>query len=160
MKSLMIVALLIFTITSVTLAQSVEKVPTPFTDPVTIVTDFFNAYRQGDHAKLSSLLHPEVVWIQPGNNRIAGVKRSREEVMLLGKQLNELSDKTIQLHSIKILNATANSVACILHWKAAQETGGVLDVENVDIYTIENGKIVSVKVYSSNLIQEDRFWGK
>jgi uncharacterized protein len=160
MKNIITVIVMITTTMSTTIAQSVERVPVPATEPVQVVKEFFQAFGQRDHAKVSSLLHPEVVWIQPGNSRIAGVKRSREEVLLMGKQMSEISDKTIALAEIKFLNATGNSIACVLHWKAVQQTGSVLDVENVDIYTVENGKIVSVKVYSGDLIQEDKFWGK
>jgi hypothetical protein len=78
----------------------------------------------------------------------------------MGKQMGERSAKTITLAEIKFLSATGNSVACLLRWKAAQPTGVVLDVENIDVYTIENGKIVNVKVYSADLEQEDKFWGR
>ena len=109
---------------------------------------------------MESLLHPDVIWIQPGNNRIAGVKKSRVEVLAMGKSMAELSAKTIQLAELKILDANGNSVACLLRWKATQPGGNTLDVENVDIYTVENNKIVSVKLYSANIEMEDKFWGK
>jgi ketosteroid isomerase-like protein len=158
MKNIILV-FMVLTIFSVTSAQSIEEM-SPKVEPLTIVKEFFQAYIQGDHEKVSSLLHPEIIWIQPGNNRIAGVKGSREEVLLMGKRMIELSDKSISLTDIKFLNTTGNSVACILHWKATHPTGAVLDVDNVDVYTIENGKIVCVKVYSNDLMQEDKFWGR
>lgn len=129
-------------------------------DPANVMKDFFDAYRTHDRAKINALIHPEVVWIQPGANRIAGVKKSRSEVLEMGQLMRQLSDKTIQLADVKILNATGNSLACLLRWKAAQPVGTILDVENIDVYTIENGLIVQVKVYSADLEQEDKFWGK
>lgn len=146
-------------IASVTFAQPIAS-STTITYPAEVVKEFFNAYRNHDREKVAALLHPEVVWIQPGDNRLAGVKKSREEVLAMGKLMGELSAKTIQLADIRITNTNGNSVACVLRWKAAQPTGHVLDVENIDVYTIENGKIVHVKIFSADLDQENSFWGK
>jgi len=129
-------------------------------DPSVLIKEFFDAYRAHNREKVSSMMHPDILWTQPGNNRLSGVKKSREEVKAMGKLMAELSAKTIELADIKVLNATGNSVACLLRWKAVQPTGNVLDVENIDIYTIENGLIVNAKIYSADLIQEDKFWGK
>jgi len=129
-------------------------------DASVLIKEFFDAYRAHNREKVSSMMHPDILWTQPGNNRLSGVKKSREEVKAMGKLMAELSAKTIELADIKVLNATGNSVACLLRWKAVQPTGNVLDVENIDIYTIENGLIVNAKIYSADLIQEDKFWGK
>jgi ketosteroid isomerase-like protein len=149
--------LFMMVITSITFAQPIAS---STTEPAEVVKEFFDAYRSHNREKVAALLHPEVVWIQPGNNRLAGVKKSREEVLAMGKQMGELSDKTIQLADIRVTDTNGNSVACILRWKAAQPTGKTLDVENVDIYTVENGKIVSVRIFSADLEQENSFWGK
>jgi len=152
MKNLIFILVMI--ISSSTHAQSIA------TAPESVVNQFFDAYKNRQHEQLESLLHPDVIWIQPGNNRIAGVKKSRVEVLAMGKSMAELSAKTIKLAELKILDANGNSVACLLRWKATQPGGNTLDVENVDIYTVENNKIVSVKVYSANIEMEDKFWGK
>lgn len=155
-----IIILLVATLPSMSqaIAQPGNEADAPDAAPVAVVKEFFNAYSLRDHARVSSLLHPEILWVQPGDNPIAGVKKSREEVLQMGKRMSELSEKSITLAEIKFLNASGNSVACILRWKAAKPTGAVLDVENVDIYTVENGKIVYVKVYSADLTQENEFW--
>ncbi|HTJ51340.1 MAG TPA: nuclear transport factor 2 family protein [Cyclobacteriaceae bacterium] len=161
MKNIIIIFIAMVSATTITIAQPSEKAEAVVNiDPSSVVKDFFNAFREKNREKVASLLHPEVVWIQPGNNQLSGVKKSREEVMQMGKQMGERSAKTITLAEIKFLSATGNSVACLLRWKAAQPTGVVLDVENIDVYTIENGKIVNVKVYSADLEQEDKFWGR
>ncbi len=110
-------------IPSVMFAQPMDHAATTVTDPAWVVKEFFDAYRNHDRERVSSLLHPEVFWVQPGSNRLAGIKKSREDVLAMGKLMGELSAKTIQLADIKILNANGNSVACLLRWKAAQPTG-------------------------------------
>jgi ketosteroid isomerase-like protein len=36
----------------------------------------------------------------------------------------------------------------------------VLDTDNIDVYTVEDGKIVAAKIYMEDVEQEDAFWGK
>jgi len=143
-----------------TLAQpNVSPEPTN-ADPSAFIKEFFDAYSAHNREKVSSMMHPDIMWTQPGNNRLSGVKKSREEVKAMGRAMAEISAKTIELADFKVLNATGNSVACLLRWKAVQPTGNKLDVENIDVYTIEDGKIVAVKIYSADIDQEDKFWGK
>src|SRR6478736_7634956 len=159
MKTTKLIVVFISCALSTSAQPNVSPEPTN-TDPSAIVKEFFDAYRAHNREKVSSMMHPDIMWTQPGNNRLSGVKKSREEVKAMGKLMAELSAKTIELADFKVLNATGNSVACLLHWKAVQPTGNTLDVENIDIYTIENGLIVNAKIYSADLIQEDKFWGK
>ncbi|GHN03010.1 ketosteroid isomerase [Cytophagales bacterium WSM2-2] len=156
MKNYILPVLVLCTLSVV--AQPSPSSETKSTDPATITKEFLNAVRGHDSKKATALLHPDVIWVQPGTNRLSGVKKSREEVQEMGKRMGELSDKSIELAEVRVLNANGNSVACLLRWKAVQPTGNVLDVENIDVYTIENGLIVSVKVYSADLEQENRFW--
>jgi len=129
-------------------------------EPLEVVRQFLTAYRNGDHAKFASLLHPDVIWIQPGDNRLAGVKKSKTELLQMGAKMAELSAGTIKLNDVKYFAANGNTVVCILHWKGAQPPGGVLDVQNIDVYTVENGKIIMAKIFSQDIEQENRFWGK
>jgi ketosteroid isomerase-like protein len=129
-------------------------------DPVRVVKEFLTAYMAGDHQKFSHLLHPDVLWIQPGDNRISGVKKSKTELLQMGARMSELSAKTLKLVDVTYYSSNGNSVVCILHWQAAQPTGLVLDINNIDVYTVENGKIVMARIFSENIEKEDQFWGK
>lgn len=128
--------------------------------PEHVVREFLFAVQQGDHEKLKTLLHPNVQWEQPGNNRLSGTKKSMAEVFEMGRIMGEWSEKTVKLAAIRQCGVNGNTVAVQLRWTAAQPTGNVLDVSNIDIYTVENGKITQVKIFSENILQEDRFWGK
>jgi uncharacterized protein len=66
-------------------AQSNSEIPTSSAlEPIQVVKEFLDAYREGNHEKVNSLFHPDVVWIQPGDNRISGVKKSRTELNQMG----------------------------------------------------------------------------
>ncbi|GAB3945042.1 nuclear transport factor 2 family protein [Spirosoma harenae] len=130
------------------------------TQSMQVVNEFLTAVQQGNQAKLASLIHPTIQWSQPGNNRFSGIKKSSTEVFQMVGGMFQVSENSLALTDIKVLTANGNSVACLVHWKAVQPNGGILDVDNIDVYTVENGKIVQAKVYSANVEQEDNFWLK
>ncbi|WP_227699110.1 nuclear transport factor 2 family protein [Spirosoma radiotolerans] len=130
------------------------------TQSMQVVRDFLTAVQQGNQAKLASSLHPNVEWDQPGNNRFSGVKKSSADVFKMVGGMFEVSSNSLALTDVKVLTANGNSVACLVHWKAVQPNGGRLDVDNIDVYTVEKGQIVKAKVYSADIAQEDDFWLK
>jgi ketosteroid isomerase-like protein len=123
-----------------------------------VVSTFLTAIQQGNHDVLASSLHPDVTWSQPGTNRFAGQKTSRTEVFKLVGGMVEASEKSLRLTDVKTLAVNGNQVACLLHWKAIQSNGGILDVDNIDVYTVKNGQIVNATIFSADLAQEDNFW--
>ena len=128
--------------------------------PLQVVKVFLTAYMEHDHEKFVSLVHPDVVWVQPGDNGISGVKKSKNELLEMGKKMAELSMRTLKLEDIQFFAPTGNTVVCILHWTASQPSGNVLDIRNIDEYTVENGKIVLARIYSEDIDKENSFWGK
>lgn len=125
-----------------------------------VVSEFLTAVQTGDQAKLAASLHPNVEWNQPGSNRFSGTKKSSTAVFQMVGGMFELTANTLALTDVKVLTVNGNQVACLIHWEAAQPTGVVLDVDNIDVYTVENGKIVSATIYSADIAQEDHFWAK
>lgn len=123
-----------------------------------VVSDFLTAVQQHNGEKMTALLHPDVVWSQPGKNRFAGQKKSRDEVFQMAGGMQEVAAKTLTLSSVKTLSVNGNQVACLVHWQAVQPNGGVLDVDNIDVYTVKDGQIVNAMVFSADIAQEDNFW--
>lgn len=68
------------------------------------------------------------------------------------------SENTLRLTDIRTLSVNSNQVACSVHWKAVQPNGGILDVDNIDVYTVKDGQIINVTVFSADVMQEDNFW--
>ena len=130
------------------------------TSAVRLINAFLTAVQQGDHTIPKAVLHPNVKWHQPGSNRFAGTKESSAAVFQMVRSMSEASSRTLRLADVKLITVNGNQVACLVNWKAVMEGGGVLDVDNIDVYTLENGKIVEATVYSADLAQEDWFWGK
>lgn len=124
-----------------------------------VVNEFLTAVQHGDTQKLAALMHPNVEWSQPGNNSISGIKRSSAEVFQMVGKMYELSDNTLMLTSIKSIGVNGNSVACLINWTAAQPSGGVLNVDNIDVYTVEKGQITKVNIFTADETKENQFWG-
>lgn len=125
-----------------------------------VVQEFLTAVQQGNTQRLGELLHPDVKWEQPGNNRFSGSRKNLTEVFQMVGGMFGLSANTLALTEIKTLAVNGNSVACLIHWQATKPAGGVLDVDNIDVYTVEDGKIVKAVIYTADAEQEDAFWGR
>lgn len=124
------------------------------------VKNFLTAVQKGDNQTLAALIHPSIHWSQPGTNRFSGQKTSSAAVFQMVGDMFAATANTLSLADIKQITVNGNKVACLIRWKAVQPGGGVLDVNNIDVYTVENGKIVEATVYSEDVAQEDEFWGK
>jgi len=124
----------------------------------TIVTEFLNAVQTGNNGQLAALLSPQVKWEQPGQNAVSGVKHTATEVFGMVGKMFELSENSLQLTEIKSVTVNGNEAACLLQWKASKADGSQLDVENIDVYTVDNGQIVAAKIYTSDEEAENAFW--
>lgn len=141
-------------------AFSQQDAPVIPKEPLEVVKGFLAAYQQGDHETFTSYLHPNVVWVQPGSNKLSGIKASKSELLLMGKQMWELTAGTIQLADVQYYAPNGNTVVAVLHWKATNTSGDTLDIRNIDGYTVEDGKIITGRIYTEDASVEDKFWGK
>lgn len=130
------------------------------TDALRVVAGFLDAVKERSHAKAVPLLDSLIEWRQPGDNRFSGVKTNLQEVIAMFGGFSKVSASTLQLSAVRVLAVNGNEVACLLHWNAAQPTGQTLDIDNIDVYTVQNGKIVKAVVFTANTQAEDKFWGK
>ncbi|KAA2243765.1 nuclear transport factor 2 family protein [Chitinophaga agrisoli] len=124
-----------------------------------VVSEFVTAVQQMNQEKLAALLHPDVKWHQPGNHRFSGVKQNCMEVFQMVGGMFQVSENTLALTDIKLLAVNGNSAACVLHFKATRP-GATLDTDNIDVYTVADGKIIEARIHVQDPEQEDTFWGK
>jgi ketosteroid isomerase-like protein len=103
-----------------------------------IVTAFLTAVQKGDNQTLAALLYPAIIWEQPGNNRFSGTKHDINAVFQMVGGMFEVSNNTLALTTIKQITVNGNNVASLIHWTAVHPTGRKLDVDNIDVYTMEN----------------------
>ncbi|HEY2582170.1 MAG TPA: nuclear transport factor 2 family protein [Mucilaginibacter sp.] len=131
-------------------------------DPESLKTvkDFLSAYQTGKKEVFASYLTDGIVWDEPGENRISGKKTSKHEVLQMLDAMTESSAGSVKVSDIRYFDDGGNTVVCLLHWTAVQPVGRILDVLNAGVFTVENGKITAVKLYSDNIEAENIFWGQ
>lgn len=127
-------------------------------EAIKLIETFLNAVKTVNMEQLVTLLEPDMRWSQPGRNQVSGYKQSAGEVFQMVGKMFELSVNTLSLVEVKVLAANSNQVACLLRWTATQPSGKQLDVENIDVYTVANGKITEATVFTTDIDQENDFW--
>jgi limonene-1,2-epoxide hydrolase len=88
----------------------------PCAPPIEVVKTFLTAYMQGDHKTFVDLLHADVVWEQPGESTVSGIKNSKAELLQMGARMSELSFKTLKLNDVEYFSPSGNKVVCT-RWK-------------------------------------------
>ena len=126
---------------------------------IEIAKSYIHAVQTGDQAKLGSLISPEVIWHQPGNNQFSGTHQGMASVgPMLGKMM-EVSNGTFAITRAEHYMANGDWVAITIEF-AGVANGITLRQQGVDLLRIEGGKIVEVRLFSSDQPQEDAFWGQ
>ena len=126
---------------------------------IDIAKTYIKAIQTGDQATLGQLISPDVIWHQPGNNRFSGTQRGMAAVgPMLGKMM-EVSKGTFAITRADHFMANGDWVAITIEF-AGEANGVQLRQPGVDLVRVEGGKIVEVRLFSSDQQQEDAFWGQ
>jgi hypothetical protein len=126
---------------------------------IDIAKKYIQAVQTGDQATLGGLISPDVTWHQPGNNQFSGTHQSMAAVgPMLGKMM-EVSKGTFAITRADHYMANGGWVAITIEF-AGEANGIQLKQPGVDLIRIESGKIVEVRLFSSDQAQEDAFWGQ
>lgn len=126
---------------------------------IDIARNYIRAAQTGDQALLVSLISPEIIWHQPGKNRFSGTHRGLPAVGAMLGGIMEVSRGTFTISRATNFMENENRVAINLEFQA-QRDGMHLAQPGVDLLRIEDGKIVEVRLFSSDQEQEDEFWGR
>lgn len=126
---------------------------------IDIAKSYIKAVQTGDQAALGSIISPDVTWYQPGSNQFSGKHQGMAQVgPMLGKMM-EVSKGTFAITHADHYMANGDWVAITLEF-AGESNGIQLKQPGVDLVRIEGGKIVEVRLFSSDQDQEDLFWGQ
>jgi ketosteroid isomerase-like protein len=128
------------------------------TNTIDIAKAYIKAVQTGDQATLGSLISPDVVWHQPGKNRFSGTHRGMAAVGPMLGAMMEVSKGTFAITRADHYMANGDWVAITLEF-AGEANGHTMKQAGVDLIRIDGGKIVEVKLFSSDPAQEDAFWG-
>lgn len=125
---------------------------------IEIAKTYIKAAQTGDQATLGAIISTDVIWHQPGNNQFSGTHRGMGNVgPMLGKMM-ELSKGTFTIIRADHYMANGDWVAIAIEF-SGDRGGSKLHQSGVDLIRVEGGKIVEVRLFSSDQAQEDAFWG-
>lgn len=126
---------------------------------IEIAKAYIKAAQTGDQATLASIISPDVVWHQPGSNRFSGTHHGMAAVGPMLGGMMEVSNGTFTINKADHFMANGDWVAITIEF-SGEANGNELRQPGVDLIRIDNGKIVEVRLFSSNQAAEDAFWGK
>lgn len=126
---------------------------------IDIAKTYIKAAQTGDQAILGSIISPDVIWHQPGNNQFSGTHQGMAAVGPMLGRMMEVSKGTFAITRADRYMANGDWVAITLEF-AGEANGIKLNQPGVDLIRIEGGKIVEVRLFSSDQQQEDEFWGR
>lgn len=120
---------------------------------------YIKAVQTGDQAVFGRIFSPDVVWHQPGKNRFSGTHKGLAAVGQMIGNMMEASKGTFSITGADQYMANGDWIAITLEF-AGEVNGVKLKQRGIDLMRIEGGKIVEVRLFSSDQDQEDSFWGR
>jgi uncharacterized protein len=123
------------------------------TDPRSVVIRYIEAARDGMSAVIRDSFAPDAIWEYPGDLPLSGTYRGIDAIAdtFLGDS-PELMAPGTQV-AIELVNTIADGDQVAAEWtsRATGRNGTPYHNRNVGIFTVRDGKIVSVREYTDTL---------
>ncbi|MBF0779297.1 nuclear transport factor 2 family protein [Streptococcus cuniculi] len=123
--------------------------------------DIFNRYNQGlivgDFDAVFATMADDIIWHQPGKHSLSGTISGKEALGVHLAQFAQRSNGTFRVLT-NWVTENADFIAANVTFQA-ERGEEVLDMNGIDLFRIENGKIQEVWLFSSDQAVEDAFWG-
>jgi uncharacterized protein len=116
----------------------------------------YELFNSGNLEALTEIIDANVVWHVQGRGRLSGDKRGRDATFGYFQQLGELTGGTFRAEVHDVI-ASSDHVAGA-HTSTGTRNGRHLDLHNVLLFHVQNGKLVEVWEHSSDTQAFDEFW--
>ncbi|MGG7508432.1 nuclear transport factor 2 family protein [Plantibacter sp. YIM 135249] len=111
----------------------------------------------GDMTALASTLHPDVVWHQPGTHPLSGDHVGPAAVLaLLGGMMERSAGSLVVATDASIVGG--DLVAATVTFTGTREGRAPLHQHGVDVFRVQDDRIVEVWLMSEDQAAEDAFW--
>ena len=117
----------------------------------------YAAFSAGDMDTLRESFAPDVVQIIPGSSPLSGTHKGVDAVLALYGKLFELSDGTMRVELEDLWSDGGDRVAA-LHRASAQRNGKTMDVREVLLFTLADGKVTEIQDFVADIGENDAFW--
>ena len=124
--------------------------------------EIFNAYNTalaaGDFPAVFATMDDAVIWHQPGRHSTSGIHRGKEA---LGAHLASFAEKTNGTFKVLTNWVSDNQdlIAANVTFVGKRTDGKELNMNGINLFRIEDGKIKEVWLFSEDQAAEDAFWG-
>jgi uncharacterized protein len=117
----------------------------------------YAAFADGDVDQVRSLLADDIVWHNGGANQLGGTYAGRDQVIDLFGQLMAVTGGTFRLEVHDVLaNEMHGIVLVTVH---AERDGRTLDMNEVHIWQLEDGKAEEFWSFAEDAAEMDSFFG-
>jgi ketosteroid isomerase-like protein len=123
------------------------------TDPKSVVVRYIEAARDGMSAVIRDSFATDATWEYPGNLPLSGTYRGIDAIVdtFLADAGDLMAPGTsVSLELVSVI-AEGDTVAAEWTSRATSRTGAAYRNRNVGIFTVRDGKIVSVREYTDTL---------
>ncbi|WP_315069108.1 nuclear transport factor 2 family protein [uncultured Clostridium sp.] len=118
-----------------------------------IAEDFLSAYKEHNWDAIGKLLHSNIEWTLPGEGMISGTAKGIDEVIERVKAIVNGGVVT-KLHHILV---GQNGLTLSLNNTGAAADGRVLNEELATVLTIQDGLIVKIDTYLSDVSMMEKY---
>ena len=115
-----------------------------------VVKKGYDAFAAGDAETALGLFDDDIEWIEPGESAISGTYHGKGAVAQL---LIRMAEKGLTATPIRFV-AEGDSVVALSTIAAGHETS-----QAAEVFTLRNGKVVRVQIYSTDTGFLDRVFG-
>lgn len=126
--------------------------------PMAVFTEFNQAFANGDFPKVMEMFDANVVWHQPGANKMSGTVTG---IANLGQHLGHFMEESLGSFQIRTNWAAENGAFVSANVTVTADKGEKvkLNLDGTDLFRIEDGLIKEVWLFTGNQAMEDAFWG-
>lgn len=115
-----------------------------------IIQQGYDAFAKGDLDACMSVFGDDIEWVQPGNSAVSGTFHGKTEVR---EHLIRMAEKSLTVKLNRLI-AEGDTVVALTEVTAGGETG-----DDADVFTVRDGKVLSVKTHGDTALME-RVYGK
>src|SRR5436853_6291445 len=116
----------------------------------------YKAFGEGDMETLGSLYTDDVVQTMPGNNKLSGEHKGRDNVIGLYGKMAELSGGTFAA-DLKSVRTEGDKVIAV-HSAKGENGGKTLDEAETIAFSFDGDKISRLDLTTSDVAANDPFW--
>ena len=115
------------------------------------------AFGSGDVEELHKNFHEDATWVVPGKGPVSGTKQGRDAVLAYLGELMTRSEGTLLVSDLAF--AEGDGYVFVRSRNRATRAGKSWDTTGINVFRVEDGKVVSVQSYFEDTTEADAFWG-